>query len=35
VNEPRTVLNLEESIGKQVGRRNTPVDPLRVASEMN
>jgi hypothetical protein len=31
VNEPRTVINLEETIGKQVGRRKPPVDPLRVA----
>jgi hypothetical protein len=35
VNEPRTVINLEETIGKQVGRRKPPVDPLRVASDMN
>jgi len=35
VNEPRVVINLEESIGKQVGRRKPPVDPLRVASDMN
>ncbi|MFM8880488.1 MAG: hypothetical protein ACKOKG_15355 [Verrucomicrobiota bacterium] len=33
--EPRTVINLEETIGKQVGRRNPPTDPLRVASDMN
>jgi hypothetical protein len=31
----RTVINLEETIGKQVGRRGLPVDPLRVASDMN
>jgi len=35
VNQPRTVINLEETIGKQVGRRRPPVDPLRVASDMN
>jgi hypothetical protein len=35
VNKPRTVINLEETIGKQVGRRKPPVDPLRVASDMN
>jgi hypothetical protein len=35
VNEPRTVINLEETIGKQVGRRKPPADPLRVASDMN
>jgi hypothetical protein len=34
VNEPRTVINLEETIGKQVGRRKPPVDPLRVASDV-
>jgi hypothetical protein len=31
VNQPRTVINLEETIGKTVGRRKPPVDPLRVA----
>ncbi|HSP43492.1 MAG TPA: hypothetical protein VLO11_11520 [Luteolibacter sp.] len=31
MNKPRTVINLEETIGKQVGRRKPPVDPLRVA----
>ena len=30
MNEPRTVINLEEIIGKQ-----PPTDPLRVASDMN
>ncbi|RPJ31373.1 MAG: hypothetical protein EHM17_11030 [Verrucomicrobiaceae bacterium] len=35
MNKPRTVINLEETIGKQVGRRKPPVDPLRVASDMN
>jgi len=35
VNQPRTVINLEETIGKTVGRRKPPVDPLRVASDMN
>ena len=35
MNEPRTVINLEETIGKQVGRRKPPTDPLRVASDMN
>lgn len=30
VNEVRTVINLEETIGRQVGRRKPPVDPLRV-----
>jgi hypothetical protein len=35
VNEPRTVINLEETIGKQVGRRKPPADPLRAASDMN
>jgi hypothetical protein len=30
VNEPRPVVNLEETIGKQVGRRRPPADPLRV-----
>jgi hypothetical protein len=33
--KPRTVINLEETIGKQVGRRKPPVDSLRVASDMN
>ena len=31
MSEPRTVINLEETIGKQVGRRKPPTDPLRVA----
>jgi hypothetical protein len=31
VDQPRTVINLEETIGKQVGRRKPPTDPLRVA----
>ena len=31
VDEPRTIINLEETIGKQVGRRKPPTDPLRVA----
>lgn len=31
VNRPRTVINIEETIGKQVGRRRPPADPLRVA----
>ncbi len=35
MNKPRTVINLEENIGKQVGRRKPPVDPLRIASDMN
>lgn len=35
MNEPRTVINLEETIGKQVGRRKPPTDPLRVASDLN
>jgi hypothetical protein len=35
VNEPRTVINLEETIGKQVGRRKPPTEPLRVASDLN
>ena len=35
VDKPRTVINLEETIGKQVGRRKPPTDPLRVASDMN
>jgi hypothetical protein len=35
VNEPRTVINLEETIGKQVGRRKPPADPLFAASELN
>ena len=35
MNEPRTVINLEETIGKQVGRRKPPTDPLRVASDVN
>jgi len=35
VNKPRTVINLEETIGKQVGRRKPPVDPLRVANDLN
>ena len=30
MNEPRTVINVEETIGKQVGRRKPPTDPLRV-----
>ena len=30
MNEPRTVINLEETIGKQVGRRRPPADPLRI-----
>lgn len=30
MDKPRTVVNLEESIGKQVGRRRPPTDPLRV-----
>lgn len=29
--EPRPVINLEEFIGKTVGRRLPPKDPLRVA----
>jgi hypothetical protein len=35
VNEPRVVINLEDTIGKQVGRRKPPMDPLRVASDLN
>jgi hypothetical protein len=35
VNKPRTVINPEETIGKQVGRRKPPTDPLQVANEMN
>lgn len=35
VNMPRTVINLEETIGKQVGRRKPPTDPLQVASDTN
>ena len=35
MDKPRTVVNLEESIGKQVGRRRPPTDPLRVASDLN
>ncbi len=35
MNQPRTFINLEETIGKQVGRRKPPVDPLRVASDLN
>jgi hypothetical protein len=35
VNEPRTVINIEETIGKQVGRRRPPADPLRVGSDLN
>jgi hypothetical protein len=31
VNKARTVINLEDSIGKQVGRRRPPSDPLLVA----
>ena len=31
MDKPRTVVNLEENIGKQVGRRRPPTDPLRVA----
>jgi hypothetical protein len=31
VNPARTVINLEENIGKQVGRRRPPTDPLKVA----
>ncbi|MCU0796892.1 MAG: hypothetical protein MUF31_13270 [Akkermansiaceae bacterium] len=35
MNEARTVINLEETIGKTFGRRKPPTDPLRVASDMN
>ena len=35
MNQPRTVINLEESIGKQVGRRQAPTDPLKVAGDLN
>ena len=35
MNEPRTVINVEETIGRQVGRRRPPVDPLRAASDLN
>lgn len=35
MDKARTVINLEETIGKQVGRRRPPADPLRVASDMN
>lgn len=35
MNEPRTVINLEETIGKQVGRRRPPADPLKVAGGLN
>ena len=31
MNEARPVVNLEEPIGKTVGRRRPPSDPLRVA----
>jgi len=31
VNEARTVINLEETIGKQVGRGQAPTGPLKVA----
>ncbi len=31
MNQPRTVINLEETIGKTVGRRRPPSDPLRVS----
>ena len=30
MDEPRTVINLEETIGKWVGRRKAPKDPLRL-----
>ncbi len=33
MDQPRTVINLEETIGKQVGRRRPPTDPLRVAGK--
>lgn len=35
MNKPRPVINVEETIGKQVGRRLPPSDPLAVASELN
>jgi len=35
MSESRTVINVEETIGKQVGRRKPPTDPLRVASDLN
>ncbi len=35
MNNARTVVNLEETIGKQVGRRKPPVDPLHVAGDLN
>lgn len=33
--EPQAVINLKETIGKQVGRTDPPTDALRVASGMN
>ena len=35
MDKPRTVINLEETIGKQVGRRQAPTDPLTTASDLN
>ncbi len=31
----RNIINLEENIGKQVGRRRPPTNPLQVASNLN
>lgn len=31
MDQPRTVINLEETIGKTVGRRRPPTDPLKVS----
>lgn len=34
VDEPRTVINLEDPVGKTVGRTRPPGDPLKAASEL-
>ncbi len=34
MNEPRVVINLEENIGKTVGRRRPPRDPMEVADQL-
>lgn len=31
MNQPRTVINIEDPVGKQVGRRKPPADPMRIS----
>jgi hypothetical protein len=35
MSEPRPVINLEDPVGKTVGKRRVPKDPLKIASGLN